>query len=472
MTNSQKENETDFRDKIATVGADGRRSWIYPSKPKGKLHNARAWVAGVLIAFLVFTPFVKVGGHPLFLLNVVERRFILFGEPFWPQDLSILVLVFITMILFIIVFSTIWGRLWCGWACPQTIFMEMVFRKIEFWLEGDGVAQKKLNAQPWTFEKLKIKLTKHIIFIAMAYGVAHVFLAWIIGVDELWQIINEPIVEHLSGFIALNFFTFLFYGVFSWFREQACVIVCPYGRFQSVLLDENTTVISYDFKRGEPRGKKRRKEEGVEVIAKGDCVDCGQCVRVCPTGIDIRHGTQLECVNCTACIDACDDIMEKLDRPKGLIRFASYQQILTGLKGHLTLRVKAYSLVLILLVSFSIVLLSSRPMTHITVTRVKGSVYQVLEDGSVLNLYRIKFANNTFSEHALNLRLNHKGASLRAPEDMVLPVYGIKESMINVLIDSDSWTESNMNLTLEVLNQKGEIIGEEELTFLTPRKRG
>jgi cytochrome c oxidase accessory protein FixG len=490
------EKEQSYRDNIATVDASGRRQWIYPSKPKGALHRARSWVAAALLAFLVLMPFIKWNGHPIFLLNIVERKFILFAEPFWPQDLKVLVLVFITLVVFIIVFSTIWGRLWCGWACPQTIFMEMVFRKIEFMIEGDGLAQKRLNEGPWDSDKIKKKISKHGVFLIMAYGVAHVFLAWIIGVDDLARIIQEPIGDHLSGFVALNFFSLAFYFVFSWFREQACVIVCPYGRFQSVLLDKNTTVISYDFVRGEPRGKKKRQaaaQDAVENIVTendpvpqvGDCVDCGQCVRVCPTGIDIRNGTQLECVNCTACMDACDTIMDKLDRPKGLIRFASYEQIAKGIKTHVTTRVKAYSVVLLALLALSVYLLSSRPLSHTKVMRAHGSTYQQLEDGSVLNLYRLKLANNTFEEHELQLKLKKKlkkklkgeadsrfdGVQLRAPENLILPSYGTQECMFNVLMPAKALKGRKMFLEMDIIGAKGRIVASETLTFIGPFKR-
>jgi cytochrome c oxidase accessory protein FixG len=456
-----------FRDNIATVDASGRRRWIYPAKPRGDFHRYRVYFSFILLAFLAFTPFIKANGYPIFMLNVVERRFILFGEPFWPQDLNILFLVVITGIIFIVVFTTIWGRLWCGWACPQTVFMEMVFRKIEFWIEGDGLAQKKLNAGPASWYKLSKKVAKHGIFIALSYVVSHLFLAWIIGVDSLWQIIQEPIAQHISGFIAINFFTLLFYGVFSWFREQACVIVCPYGRFQSVLLDQDTTVISYDFTRGEPRGKRSKNAESE--VQKGDCVDCNQCVKVCPTGIDIRHGTQLECVNCTACIDACDHVMDKLGRPRGLIKFASYSQIVSGVAQHFNLRVKAYVLLLMALLGLSFYLLLSRPDIHVSVSRLRGSTYQTLADGSVINLYRVQFANNTFHDLAIHCRLKETIGDLRVQEGLVVPSYGMVETVVNVLLKPEELRSSKIYLDMEVVNGEQPVLTE-RLTFIGPRK--
>ena len=466
------EGDQSFRDEIATVDATGRRRWIYPSKPKGTFHRYRIVVSLFLLAFLIFTPFIKVNGHPIFMLNFPERRFILFGEPFWPQDMNILFLVVITGIVFIIVFTTIWGRIWCGWACPQTIFMEMVFRKVEFWLEGDGIAQKKLNEGAWSAKKLAVKFAKHSLFILLSYGVAHIFLSWIIGVDELAAIIREPIAEHSSGFIALNVFTFMFYGVFSWFREQACVIVCPYGRFQSVLLDQNTVVISYDFKRGEPRGRKKNPEDlstKVSSQAPGDCIDCHQCVRVCPTGIDIRNGTQLECVNCTACIDACDLVMDKLQRPRGLIRFASYNQIVAGVANHFNTRVKAYAVLCTGLISLCLFLLLSRPMVHLSVGRLNGSTFQTLADGSVINLYRVQLANNTFEAKAIQLKLKEKVGELRAQDNIVVPAYGLVETVVNVLLKPEELKNSKTYIYLDIVHGSKSILTE-RLIFVSPRK--
>ena len=464
MTNLT-EPEKDFRDHIATVDASGRRNWIYPTKPKGRLHRARIGVAVALIAFLVIAPFIKMNGYPIFMLNIVERRFILFGVPFWPQDLKILFVVFITLIVCFIVFTAVWGRLWCGWACPQTVFMEMVFRKVEYWIEGSALQQKKLNEGPWNLEKIWRKGVKMGLFIVLAYGVSHIFLAWIIGVDALGQIISEPITQHLPGFIAINVFSFVFLFVFAWFREQACVIVCPYGRFQSVLLDNDTKVIHYDFERGEPRGKKSKIESETP---KGDCVECGQCVRVCPTGIDIRNGTQLECVNCTACIDACDEIMEKLDRPKGLIRFASFNEIKSGIKNTFSNRVMAYSVIMCLLLSVSAFLLISRPQTHMTLTRVHGSVYQELEDGDILNLYRVKLANNTFDSIPLSFDLIGGEGELRSPEDLVLPPYGSAEAVINVLMPKEKMISKKKELGFRVSEKGGRLLAENDLIFIGP----
>ena len=466
------EGDKSFRDEIATVDATGKRRWIYPSKPKGKFHRYRAAVSISLLAFLIFTPFIKVNGHPIFMLNFPERRFILFGEPFWPQDMNVLFLVVITGIVFIIVFTTIWGRIWCGWACPQTIFMEMVFRKVEFWLEGDGIEQRKLNEGPWNLKKIVIKFAKHCLFILLSYGVAHIFLSWIIGVDQLAAIIRDPISEHSSGFVALNVFTFMFYGVFSWFREQACVIVCPYGRFQSVLLDQNTVVISYDFKRGEPRGRKKNADDlSTKVSAQipGDCIDCHQCVRVCPTGIDIRNGTQLECVNCTACIDACDHIMDKLQRPRGLIRFASYNQIVAGVADHFNTRVKAYAVLCTGLITLCLFLLLSRPMVHLSVGRLSGSTFQTLADGSVINLYRVQLANNTFKTLDIKLKLKENSGELRAQDNIVVPSYGLVETVINVLIKAEDLKSSKTYIDLDIIHDSKTILTE-ELIFVSPRK--
>jgi cytochrome c oxidase accessory protein FixG len=453
-----------YRDNIATVDASGKRRWIYPSIPKGKFTTYRKWFSYLLILFLIGMPFVKVDGHPYFLLNVVDRHFILFGQPFWPQDLKILLLILITFILFIIAFTSIWGRLWCGWACPQTVFLEMVFRRVEFAIEGDGLAQKKLNKAPWNLNKISKKLSKHFIFVLLAYGVGHIFLSWIIGVDQLKRIVSEPIQDHLAGFIGINFFSLMFYAVFSWFREQACVIVCPYGRFQSVLLDKNTTVISYDFKRGEPRGKRSKAQD---LSHQGDCVNCLQCVRVCPTGIDIRQGTQLECVNCTACIDACDHIMTKLKLPKGLIKFASYNQISQGFQKHFTTRVKAYIFVLTLLLGICVSLIFTRDSVHVTVTRVHGSVYQELADGSILNLYKIKFANNSFKEKTLTLKLSQDRGELRAPAQINIPSYNTQEVMINVQLKKNELINKKLQIPLQVFENK-QVISEEKLTFISP----
>jgi cytochrome c oxidase accessory protein FixG len=459
-----KETEEDFRDHIATVDGSGRRNWVYPSKPKGTYHRRRVWVALGLIAFLVIAPFIKSNGYPWFMLNLVERRFIFFGVPFWPQDLKILVVVFITMIVCFIVFTAVWGRLWCGWACPQTVFMEMVFRKIEYWIEGDAPQQRKLNEGPLNGEKILKKGVKMLVFVLLSYAVAHIFLAWIIGVESLGKIISEPIRDHLSGFIALNVFSFLFLLVFAWFREQACVIVCPYGRFQSVLLDPDTRVIHYDFGRGEPRGKKTKEETpGV-----GDCVDCGQCVRVCPTGIDIRHGTQLECVNCTACIDACDDIMDKVERPRGLIRFASYHEIKSGVKNLFSTRVLAYSIIMLALVGLSSFLLISRPDAHMTLTRLHGSVYQELDNGDILNFYRVKLANNTFEDIELSFQLSEGLGELRGPANLILPSYGSAETIINVLMPKAEMNSKKKLVTLEIMGTGGQELAQQDLVFIGP----
>src|SRR5581483_210321 len=312
----------DFRNRIATAERDGRRKWLYPKRPKGRFHRARAWVAAVQVGIMFGGPFVKINGNPLLMINVVERKFSVLGVIFWPQDNLIFALGFLLFLMGIAVFTAAFGRLWCDWTCPQTVMMEMVFRKIEYFIEGDSSAQKALARAPWTADKITRKVGKHFIFLALSFVIGNTLLAYIIGIDALKLIVTDSPSRHLTGLIFMGIFSLIFYGLFARFREQACTFICPYRRFQSTLLDENTIVVAYDYKRGEQRGRFSRRESLDQRTARGagDCVDCFNCVRVCPTGIDIRNGTQMECVNCTACIDACDEVMTKLGRPRGLIR--------------------------------------------------------------------------------------------------------------------------------------------------------
>lgn len=394
--------EEEYRDTIGTVDAEGKRIWVYPKKPKGKLHNLRIVVTIILLGLLFTGPFLEVNGHPMFLFNIFEREFIIFGVKFWPQDFYLLGLGMISLFVFIIMFTVVFGRIWCGWACPQTLFMEMVFRKIEYWIEGDANKQRKLDQAPWTQEKILKKGLKHIIFIAIAVLIAHTLMAYLIGLDNVIEVVSNPPAENLAGFLGTVAFTGIFYWVFSYFREQACIAVCPYGRLQGVLLGKESIAVMYDWLRGEPRG---RLKKGEVVENNGDCIECKLCVHACPTGIDIRNGTQLECVNCTACIDACDSVMDRIGKPRGLIRYASYNSIIEGAQSLLTGRVLGYSIVLLILVSVLGFSIANRSDIEATIVRVPGTIYEVTEDDKISNLYQIQFINKTYDAIDLKVRL-------------------------------------------------------------------
>jgi cytochrome c oxidase accessory protein FixG len=416
--------DDEFRDHLGTVDAKGKRLWVYPKKPAGYFHRLRIVVTVVLLSLLFAGPLIKWNGQPFFLFNVFERKFILFGQVFWPQDFVLLAIVLLTFFVFVILFTVVFGRIWCGWMCPQTLFMEMVFRKIEYWIEGNAPAQKKLNAAPWTASKIFRKTSKQIIFLAISMLIAHTVMAYLIGIENTLAIVSHSPGENMAGFIGLSAFTLIFYGVFAGFREQACIAVCPYGRLQGVLLVKDSIVVAYDWLRGEPRGKIKKNE--VSAVKKGDCIDCKLCVHVCPTGIDIRHGTQLECVNCTACIDACDDVMIKIGKPTGLIRFASYNSIKDGIQKLFTPRVFGYSMVLVALISLLSFTLFTRSDVETTVLKVPGTLYQKTDDGFITNLYNIEFVNKTFEEMPLHLKVESpaaasincvEGSSIRVPSE-------------------------------------------------------
>ncbi len=459
-----KKNTPHFRDRLTTVDEKGKRVWLYPKKPKGKFFNKRRALAVVLLAFLYVGPFIKVHGQPLLMFNIMERKFILFGTVFWPQDFHLIVLMLITLILFVVLFTVIFGRLFCGWICPQTIFMEFVFRRIEYLIEGDSAAQRRLAKQPWNFEKIWKKSLKHLVFYAIAFVTANTFLAYIIGADQLMVYIKEGPLAHLSGFIGLLIFSGVFYFIFAFFREQVCTIACPYGRLQSVLIDPKTLIVAYDYKRGEPRGPLSKAKQG----NLGDCVDCNACVVVCPTGIDIRNGTQLECINCTACIDACDATMEKVHRPKGLIRYDSEEGIETG-KHHLfNTRSIAYSLVLIALLGFVAFLFAMRGDYEATILRARGSMYQEYGSDSLSNIYNYNIVNKSRHTIRVDMKLLSPSGTIHfIGGKMVVPVGEVGKGTFMVVLPKKELHASEVPLVIGLIHN-GKKVENYHSTFVAP----
>lgn len=428
------EDTEEYRDHIATVDQEGKRIWIYPKKPSGRYYNARTWVSFIFLAVFLIMPFIKVNGEQFLLFNILERKFVLFGLLFTPQDFHLFGLATLTFVVFIILFTVVYGRLFCGWVCPQTIFMEMFFRKIEYWIEGDAGEQRLLDKAPWTPDKVRKKALKHAVFFAISIVASNFFLAYIIGMDEVLRIIGEPLSAHAGGFIAMLVFSGAFYFVFARLREQVCTTICPYGRLQGVLLVKDSIVVAYDHVRGEPRGKlkKQKPDENpnppetygapgnpVEQIrasvgmtthesethVTGDCIDCKLCIAVCPTGIDIRNGTQLECVNCTACMDACDAIMDKVGRPRDLIRYDSMTGIETGRRKIFTPRVWGYTGVLIALLVLDILLIANRGIVETIILRSPGQLYQEKDETHLTNLYTYTIVNKSTADLPVQLRL-------------------------------------------------------------------
>lgn len=458
------ESQQIYRDKISIVNKDGKRKWIYARKPKGKLYTLRTLFSVVLLAVLFGTPFMKYDGHPLFLFNFVERKFVLFGVPFVPQDFYLFGLAMISIIVFVILFTVIFGRLFCGWACPQTVFLEMVFRKIEYWIEGDANKQRKLNSEKWTGSKIFKKFSKWGIFYAISFIIGNTFLAYIIGIDELTHIIRDDPKNHVTGLFLILLFSSAFYFVFAYFREYACIYVCPYGRLQGVLLDKNSIVVAYDYKRGEPRGKIKKSEERIS----GDCIDCKMCVDVCPTGIDIRNGTQLECVNCTACIDSCNAVMDKISKPRGLIRYDSASGIETGKKFKITTREIGYSIVLFVLIVVQIALFANRKEIDVNILRTPGLLFQEQPDNRITNLYNITLANKTLKDVEITLKLNGLTGEIKMiGSDFKLPPAGIIEGKFLIYVSKDDIKMMNTPFTVQVF-AGDKLLNELESSFNGP----
>jgi len=472
-----------FRDKISTVDKHGGRVWIYPKKVNGKYFKLRSGLSYVLLVVFFVIPFIKIKGDPLVLLNIVERKFILFSVVFTPQDMHLLALSMITFMLFIVLFTVVFGRLFCGWVCPQTIFLEMVFRKIEYAIEGDFNAQKRLHKAPWTSEKIFKKSLKHVVFFAISICIANLFLAYIIGVDELFKIIKDPINLHLYGFFALVLFSLLFYYIFAFFREQVCLVVCPYGRLQGVLLVKNSIVVIYDWIRGEPRGKLQKNRNSnrdafVElpinnnVPQNGDCVDCDLCVKVCPTGIDIRNGTQLECINCTACMDACDEVMTKIGKPNGLIRYDSHSNIEEKTPKIFTARVWAYISVLSILIGLQSYLLIQRGDIELILLRTPGVMFQENSEGDISNLYNYQIINKTTNKiENLSFKLKNMDGEIKLVGQSIHDIekQEIAKGSLFIEIDKDKLKSRSTKVIIDVYSDD-KVIDKVKTTFLGPIK--
>ncbi|GAA4466429.1 cytochrome c oxidase accessory protein CcoG [Nemorincola caseinilytica] len=458
-------NKEAFRDKIATVDKKGKRIWIFPQKPNGRLYNLRKLFTVAYLLIFFSLPFIKVDGHPVFLVNILERKFILFGQIFWPQDFFIFAMGMIVFIVFVALFTVVFGRVFCGWACPQTIFMEMMFRKVEYWIEGNAAQQKMLAAASWNTDKIIKKTAKVAAFWLLSFIIANTFLAYIIGVDELYKLISEPVSRNLGTFIGLATFTTVFFFVYLWLREQVCTVICPYGRMQGVLLDRNSVIVAYDHVRGEPRGKFKKNEERT----LGDCIDCSQCVKVCPTGIDIRNGTQLECINCTACIDACDHMMESVGLPKGLVRYASEHNIARNRPWMFTVKMKAYTLVMCLLLGVLVWLLASRTDVGVTLLRTSGQLYQEQPNNEMSNLYNYKVLNKTFKKKIITLRPeNFTGRIVLVGEkDLVVPKDGTVAGTMFIYLSKDAITKRKTQLKIGVY-ENGEKLMTISTSFLGP----
>ncbi|MGB5026338.1 MAG: cytochrome c oxidase accessory protein CcoG [Saprospiraceae bacterium] len=456
-----------FRDRISSVDEQGGRKWIFASKVNGRFYNYRNYSSFVYLILFFTIPFIWVHNQPLVLFNILEGKFILFSKIFWPNDFFIFAVAMITFIIFIALFTVIYGRLFCGWACPQTIFMEMVFRKIEWLIEGSPGQQKLLQSKAWTSEWWLKKSLKHFIFLAFSFLIANTFLAYIIGVDQLYKIILKPISENIGLLSGLIVFTLLFYGVFAFVRDIICTTVCPYGRLQSVLFDKDTMQISYDYTRGEPRERIHKNQQRTQ----GDCVDCMKCVQVCPTGIDIRNGVQMECVGCTACIDACDEVMDKVGFNRGLIRYASENEVSGKTRFKFNNRMKAYTALLSILILSMVVLIATRNTIDAYVQRVPGQLYQEVSESQITNLYTIKFINKSRDTQKMDIKLANQNGSIQliGNHEIKINPESVSEYEFFIGLSKDQVLKRSNEIKLNIF-QGSDLIHTLKTNFLGPFK--
>jgi cytochrome c oxidase accessory protein FixG len=451
-------------DSVTTINKDGSRYMLHPADVEGKFTLWRRIFAVVLLAVYVLLPWIPIKGHPAVFLDTLNRKFHLFGLTFVAQDLwlGFFVVTGIGFSLFYI--TSLFGRLWCGWACPYTVFLEHVFRRIERLIDGDAANRRKLDEAPWDFEKKVRRIVKHTLYILAAAVIAHVFLSYFVSLPQLWQWMGHSPKEHWFAFTVVMFLTGVLYFCFAWFREQFCIIMCPYGRLQSALTDDNTMVVGYDKVRGEPRGK-------AGTTGAGDCINCLRCVQVCPTGIDIRNGLQLECIGCSACIDACDTIMKKLDRKPGLVRYDS----LNGLKGTKTRWIRPRTVVYSIIMGIGATALlfglsKLEPMT-MNLTRMQGMPYYINDETQLIrNQMQVRVVNKQETERTVSFSLDGApaGTKLTGPEEnLVIKADSEEKYLLLIEIPYTSY-KGRQPLVLKMTTQPGNSVITQKFEFTGP----
>ena len=432
---------------LSTLEADGSRRWLTPKLSKGKLLNRRRWVAYLLIGLYTLLPFVEIGGKPFVLLDLPARRFTLLGYTFLPTDTLLLALCMVGALLGFFLLTALFGRVWCGWACPQTVYMEFVFRPIERLFAGTSGrgGKPRRPVEGWRI------VARTLTYLLVAFYLANTFLAYFVGVDTLWDWMHRSPLQHPGPFALIAVLTFAMMVDFVYFREQMCILACPYGRLQSVLLDDRSSIVAYDARRGEPRGKAKDPNAG-------DCVDCGLCVTTCPTGIDIREGLQMECINCAQCIDACNGVMTKLHRPKDLIRYSSQARDRGENVRKFRSRVVIYPLIMIGLATAVTVLLLHKQSFDAVVLRNNGQPFTMADDGQVRNIMRIKLTNRAEEDTTLHLKvLSPPAVTLAGEADVVLGPSEVRTAPIELLAPRDAFEAGQISVELQVTDEQDQV---------------
>lgn len=444
---------TDAGSVLSTLNDDGTRRWIKPRLSPGRWWSRRRGVAWLLIAIFTLIPHLRMNGKPLILLDLATRRFTFFGHTFLPTDTILLALLLMGVFFTVFLCTALFGRVWCGWACPQTVYLEFVYRPIERLFEG-GPGRRHIA---WLHATGLGRVLKHLTYILVSCFLAHTFLAYFVGTDTLRQWVVQSPFRHPGPFLVMAVTTSLMLFDFTYFREQTCIVACPYGRMQSTLLDRRSLIVTYDPNRGEPR-------RGAGVIAlgqlkQGDCVDCGLCVATCPTGIDIRNGLQMECVHCTQCMDACDAVMAKIKKPLGLIRYGSQAELAGEKAGLLRPRTLIYPTLIALIVTAIVIVITRQGPASVRVLRGRGPVYTTLPDGAIANPILIKIANRrdaqaTFTLDAAGAQVRSDAfpATLKPGEVATLPA--------TLMARRDDFTQGRLDVRLIILGENGLTIEE------------
>lgn len=465
-----------FRDSLYTVDDEGKRRWVYAHVVRGKYYTIRALVSYLLLAIYLLTPWFDINSRQAVLFDIPNRKFILFGTEFWATDTFYLMLILGLLAMCLFFFTSLFGRVWCGWACPETVFLEFLFRPIENLIEGSANERRRLDQAPWTPRKIFKKLLKHALCAFFAGIISLTFLAYFVGSRELSQVLFSGPLEQPFAYGVLIFLMAVMAFQFGWFREQFCTVLCPYARFQSVLMDEDSLIIGYDAQRGEPRGKFEKQSR--ELRSHGDCVDCGLCVRVCPTGIDIRNGVQLECIACAECADACDSVMLKINRPTGLVRYDTLSGLAGNPRRFFRPRVIVYAGILLLFIGLLIGSLERRVPADFQILRPLGkSLYETLPDGRLSNRFEVHLANKSSEFASYEIRLDPQGSDSELPE-LIVPVspYPVQAGQMAIIpifikfqpsaIYSES-REGKKKVTISLWREQ-EMIASQNITLLGP----